>query len=247
MVGERECSAAFLENAQRAYHRGMGVNGDGQSGTDRRRTDPRGTDQPSDVAAFVLAGGKSTRMGRDKSFIELHGETLLARALTLARSVASQVRIVGSGEKFAAYGEAVEDIFFDCGPLAGIHAALLSSTAEFNLIIAVDTPFVTEAFLRFLLVRGRESAEALATVPRVGGRWQPLCAVYRKPFAGFAEEALRAGRYKIGLLLESVPVRTTTEHEMQAAGFANDMFRNLNTPEDLCEQEQHTENLRAQE
>ena len=78
-----------------------------------------------DVTAFVLAGGKSTRMGSDKAFLEFEDRTLLARALELAQSITPRVSIVGSREKFGKFAPVVEDIFPDCGPLAGIHAALL--------------------------------------------------------------------------------------------------------------------------
>ena len=88
-----------------------------------------------DLTAFILAGGKSTRMGTDKAFVDYDGRTLLLRALDLARSVATDVRIVGSKEKFAAFGPVVEDIFRDCGPLGGIHAALRASPTELNLML----------------------------------------------------------------------------------------------------------------
>ena len=77
-----------------------------------------------DVTGFILAGGKSTRMGTDKAFIEFEGHTLLERALSLARSVTPDVRIVGAREKFAPFAPVVEDIFRERGPLGGIHAAL---------------------------------------------------------------------------------------------------------------------------
>ena len=91
-------------------------------------------DGPSaDVAAFVLAGGKSTRMGADKAFVILDGRTMLARALELARTVSDNVHIVGSAEKFAAFAPVVEDVFRGCGPLGGIHAALRASPAELKV------------------------------------------------------------------------------------------------------------------
>ena len=71
---------------------------------------PMATASPA-ITAFILAGGKSTRMGADKAFIELDGPTLLARALELARSVTLDVRIVGDPGKFAPYAPVVEDVF----------------------------------------------------------------------------------------------------------------------------------------
>jgi molybdopterin-guanine dinucleotide biosynthesis protein A len=186
----------------------------------------------ADVAAFVLAGGKSTRMGTDKAFVMLDGRTLLARAVELARTATDDVRIVGSAEKFAAFAPVVEDVFRECGPLGGIHVALRASTAELNLMLAVDVPFVPAALLRYLVTRARGS-DAIATVPRAGGGWQPLCAVYRREFGDVAEKALRGGRYKIGALFEVVQTQGVEEEELVASGFSCDVFRNLNSREDL--------------
>jgi molybdopterin-guanine dinucleotide biosynthesis protein A len=186
----------------------------------------------ADVAAFVLAGGKSTRMGSDKAFVMLEGRTLLARALELARTVSDNVRIVGSAEKFAAFAPVVEDVFRECGPLGGIHAALRASSAELNLMLAVDVPFVPTALLRYLVERAR-SSDAIATVPRAGGGWQPLCAVYRREFGEGAEKALQGGRYKIDALFAGANVQAIGEEELGRTGFAAGMFCNLNTKEEL--------------
>jgi molybdenum cofactor guanylyltransferase len=187
-----------------------------------------------DVAAFILAGGKSTRMGADKAFVALDGRTLLARALELARSATHDVRIVGEAAKFAAFAPVVEDIFRDCGPLGGIHAALRASQSELNLMLAVDMPFVPPALLPFLIMRARSSA-ATVTVPRAGGGWQPLCAVYRREFAEVAEKALREGRCKIDALFDAGRTQAVGEKELEAAGFSANVFRNLNTREELEE------------
>jgi molybdopterin-guanine dinucleotide biosynthesis protein A len=188
-------------------------------------------DDPSGVAAFILAGGKSTRMGSDKAFVMLDGRTLLERALELAPSVTKDVRVVGGAEKFAAFAPVVEDVFRECGPLGGIHAALRASAAELNLMLAVDVPFVPAELLRYLVARARGS-DAIATVPRAGA-WQPLCAVYRREFGDVAEKALRAGRYRINALFAEIRVQAVEEEELALAGFSAGMFRNLNTPEEL--------------
>jgi molybdopterin-guanine dinucleotide biosynthesis protein A len=185
------------------------------------------------VTAFVLAGGKSTRMGVDKAFVDYDGRTLLAQALDVTRSVTPDVRIVGSPEKFAPFAPVVEDIFRDCGPLGGIHAALRASPTEFNLVVAVDTPFVSSAFLQYLISHARGAPEAAAVVPRVDGGWQPLCAVYRRQFADAAEDALRAGRNRIDRLFDLVRIRVIEQEELEGAGFSLVLFRNLNTPEEL--------------
>ncbi len=187
----------------------------------------------ADVTAFILAGGKSTRMGADKAFVTLDGRTLLARALDVARSATSEVRIVGDPAKFAPFAPVVEDVFRNCGPLAGIHAALRASHTELNLILAVDVPFVSPALLQYLISRARNSASATVAVAKAGGGWQPLCAVYRREFADAAEQSLRAGHYKIDTLFKAMNTQAITEEELEEAGFSPKIFRNLNTPEDL--------------
>jgi molybdopterin-guanine dinucleotide biosynthesis protein A len=187
----------------------------------------------ADPAAFILAGGKSSRMGADKALLNFKGKTLLARALEVTREVCGDVRIVGSAARFSQYGPVVEDVFRECGPLGGIHAALRTSVNEMNLMLAVDMPFVSSSLLWYLMAQARGSAEAQAVVPRCQGTLQPLCAVYRREFCSPAEGALRAGRNKIGLLLEEVPTRVIDEDELRRSGFACELFRNLNTPEEL--------------
>jgi molybdenum cofactor guanylyltransferase len=174
------------------------------------------------------------RMGADKAFVTLEGRTLLARSVSLARSVTGDVWVVGNAEKFREFAPVVEDVFRGCGPLGGIHAALRASGAELNLILAVDVPFVSSEFLLFLIARGRTS-NAVVTVTRTGGGWQPLCAVYRREFADAAEKALRAGRYKIDALFEAGKTQVISEEELTAGGFSAEMFRNLNTPNELAE------------
>lgn len=188
---------------------------------------------PGDVSAFILAGGKSTRMSTDKAFIDFEGRTLLARVLELGRIVASSVWIVGSKEKFAAFAPVVEDVFRDCGPLGGIHAALQASRTDLNLMLAVDTPFVSAAFLQYLVSQARMARDAAVIVPRAGGRRQPLCAIYRREFAGVAESALRAGQNRIDRLFDQVQTRVIEQEELEGAGFSPSIFRNLNTPEQL--------------
>jgi molybdopterin-guanine dinucleotide biosynthesis protein A len=186
-----------------------------------------------DLTAFILAGGKSTRMGTDKAFVDYAGRTLLARALDLSRSVAFDVRIVGSKEKFAAFAPVVEDVIRDCGPLGGIHAALRASSTELNVMLAVDVPFVSWAFLQYLVTQARGAPEAAVVVPRMDGGWQPLCAVYRRAFASVAERALLAGRNRIDRLFDDARTRVIEQRELEGAGFSSAIFRNLNTPEEL--------------
>jgi molybdopterin-guanine dinucleotide biosynthesis protein A len=171
-------------------------------------------------------------MGLDKALLTLNGQTLLQRAVDLARSVTPNVFVVGPKEKFGT--DAIEDVFAGQGPLAGIHAALLASQTDYNLVLSVDTPFVAAGFLRFLVDEAAR-CETVVTVPFLADGYQPLCAVYRREFLEFAEAALRAGRNKIDPLFCHTTVRRIDEAEIIGLAFAPRMFDNLNTPEDFAQ------------
>jgi molybdopterin-guanine dinucleotide biosynthesis protein A len=184
------------------------------------------------ATAFLLAGGKSSRMGSDKAFLRFGDETLLSQALKLASAVAEEVWIVGDAKKFGTFGRVVEDVYRERGPLGGIHAALSASTTEVNLMLAVDLPFVTQKLLQYLLSQALASG-AMVTVPRTGSGFQPLCAVYRRRFAEVAERSLLEGKNKIDSLFARVETCVIEESELVRLGFSGEMFRNLNTPEEL--------------
>ena len=189
------------------------------------------------VTGFVLAGGESSRMGQDKAFMQLGGRTLLAHALERLQAAAGNAWIVGSAKKFAAFGAVVEDLYPGRGPLAGIQAALTGSQTELNLITGVDMPFLDLDFLKYLIARARAS-QAVVVVPRAGGRLQPLCAIYRKDFAGVAKRSLRAGKNKVDSLFSEVQTLVIEPSEWERNGFTEEMFRNLNTVQDWQEAQQ---------
>ncbi|HTA24592.1 MAG TPA: molybdenum cofactor guanylyltransferase [Terriglobales bacterium] len=195
----------------------------------------------SDLTAFVLAGGKSTRMGRDKAFLPWADGTLLSHALKLLAAVTPHVHIVGDPKKFAPFGAAIADVYPDRGPLAGIHAALSSTRTDLNLMLAVDLPLIEPRFLQFMIgVAQDQDTDAIVTVPRADGVSQPLCAVYRREFAQAAERSLQAGKNKIDSLFRTVKTRIVEQDEVTRAGFSIAMFRNLNTPEEWQEEQRRS-------
>lgn len=184
-----------------------------------------------DVTAFVLAGGRSSRMGSDKALLSFGGQTLLERTLQSAYAVAEQVYIVGPTPRYAKFGNVVEDIYQDCGPLGGIHAALSATATEWNLMLSVDMPLMAAGFLCWL-IQTANTAEELIVVPDAMGGLQPLCAVYRRNVRDPAEQTLKSGDYNISHLFAAVPTRQIPLQEIIAAGFSPDLFRNVNTSEE---------------
>lgn len=186
------------------------------------------------VTAFVLAGGRSSRMGVDKALLSLADQTMLERALQTASDSGADSHIVGSRARYGHLGTVVEDIYPGCGPLGGIHAALTATGTDLNLILSVDMPLMRAEFLRWLIDQAHTSPE-LIMVPNAAGGVQPLCATYRRAVATAAEAALRTGDYKVGRLFERVPTRIVSEGEIVAAGFSPEIFRNINTPEEYAQ------------
>lgn len=191
------------------------------------------TNPCSDVAVFILAGGRSSRMGEDKALLRLGGRTLLEHALQKASALTPEVFLVGPRAALQRFGRVVEDVYANSGPLGGIHAALRATSCELNLILAVDLPFLEPPFLRALVEEAR-ACEALVTVPQAAGGLQPLCAVYRRAFAEPAQRALEGGEYKIDRLFATATTRVIAVGPGQPGfAFPEGMFDNLNTCAEL--------------
>jgi molybdopterin-guanine dinucleotide biosynthesis protein A len=183
---------------------------------------------------FVLVGGRSARMGRDKTLLPYLGRPMaLHQAAKLAR-VCRRVALVGKHpELFAGSPYAfVEDGAAPAAAIFGVAAALAASPDDTNLVLAADIPRIGEAFLAALL----EVAEAIpadAVVPVSGGVAQPLCAVWRRSAHAALVARLAAGDYALVGALQQI--RTVLIPEAATAALPGghpDNFLNVNTPED---------------
>jgi molybdopterin-guanine dinucleotide biosynthesis protein A len=138
----------------------------------------------SNFTGFILAGGKSSRMGTDKFALETEGETFLERAARVLKPVSDEVKIVlNQTQTIETNLSVIRDIYAERGALGGIHAALKNCDTKFAVILAVDLPFVTTGAIENLTNIALASNKFTAYVPRqTDGRPQPLCAVYRTRF-----------------------------------------------------------------
>lgn len=154
--------------------------------------------EQSGTEGFVLAGGRSTRMGQDKVLLPLAGRSLLDIALDKLRvlPLAGAPRIVAVRSDLSSHGAVIADLNPGCGPLSGIEAALTASTRPLNVFLPVDLPLLPAHFLLWMLQRA-ETTGAVMTVPRINGRPQPLCAVYHRDLVAHLTASLRAGDYKV--------------------------------------------------
>lgn len=163
---------------------------------------------PHEVGGYILAGGKSSRMGRDKALMELAGKPLIRHAVKKLRRVCMDVRILTDNEEFAAFAPIVRDIHPGCGPMSGMEAGLRHSVFEWNLFMAVDMPFLPSAFLfhkvrSLLLIEKRRAMGARVRMYKVEGRAQPGFCLLHKDLAPFLTESLERGEYKLLPALEA--------------------------------------------
>ena len=198
-------------------------------------------------SAVILAGGKSLRMGRDKAWLEIDGQPLLARQLQLVKEIgASEVFISGRvGVDYSGFDcRVLEDQMVDAGPLGGIATALAEIRSSLLLVLAVDMPRVTGKFLLQLLSRCERQ---IGTIPKVGGAIEPLAAVYSKAAFGLIEELFTA-RKEFGPKRQ---VFSALEKSLSATNFAEkcvegglakffdvaeserELFENWNYPKDV--------------
>jgi len=182
------------------------------------------------IDGFILTGGQSRRMGRDKSRLLVAGKTFVARIAGELLPVVETVKLVG-GDSAAADLQTVPDIHPHWGALGGVHAALSACDAEWAFVVACDFPFVTHELFATLASR-RESFEAVAPI-QSDGIPQPLCSLYRvEPCLRIAENLIKSGERKPVALLQSVQTRWLEFSELSRLEGANSFFDNINTPED---------------
>ena len=176
-------------------------------------------------AGFVLAGGGSTRMGRDKALLPAGGETLLDRTAKMVCDAAGSVTVIGPPARYASLGyPVVADKVENCGPLGGVYTALAITEADWNLIVACDMPELTADLLETLF-RAAESSSAAAIVPESAGGLDPLCAVYHRRCAAPALAAIRHKIFKMHDFLSTLPMARLRLADPGP-------LRNVNTPAD---------------
>ena len=196
-----------------------------------------------EVDGFILAGGASSRMGRDKALLDFGGVPLILHTARLLEPIVAQVTIVGSPSKYAKLGlRAIAD---DAqaqdgpdrpgrGPLAGIAAALTATHSRWNLIVACDLPYLSAKWLDWLLSRALRS-RGEAVIPRTERGIEPLAAVYRRECAAAIAAALARGVRKVSDAIEELRVDLVYPREWRQIEPSELILKNMNAPGDYEE------------
>jgi molybdenum cofactor guanylyltransferase len=192
------------------------------------------------MAAYVLAGGGSTRFGRDKALAEFAGEPMLARMMELMRSVTQSVKVVAVAGKYDHIGaEILEDRWPGEGPLGGIVTALRNTeqqdaACEWNLIVSCDMPFLTADWMHFLAERGAKSS-AQVVVPHSEHGPEPLCACWRTDAVETLQSAFERGVRKVTQGISLLSAEVLDERDWKRFDSAGRLFWNMNTAADYEE------------
>jgi molybdopterin-guanine dinucleotide biosynthesis protein A len=209
------------------------------------------TDSRVKIDTFILIGGRSSRLGRDKAFIELSGQTLAERALRTATNAFPTGRITfvaGNHAQFGIESARVEapfvfDLVEDRGPLGGLHSALSYAQTEWIFVLACDIPFVTADLLQ--LIAGFTTGKFGAVAPeQPDGRLQPLCAVYRVAVARpVIDDIIQKPRVPPPLheIVRQLEPRIVKPDEYTDLAGAELFFTNINTTDELAQAQKRTQ------
>lgn len=158
-------------------------------------------------SGFVLAGGASSRMGRDKASLPYHGTTLLEHIAEAVREAAGNVAIIGHLRGvFASKTPVFRDKTPGLGPLGGLFTALSVTETDWNLVVACDMPGITPDQLRILLKKAEISSSDCVAAVSPDGLIEPLCAVYHRRCLPVVARAIRDKQLKMGDLLARLSV-----------------------------------------
>ena len=183
-----------------------------------------------DVEAFILVGGMSSRMGKDKSGLRFGDRSGVALISASLKVVAHSIRTVGGAVTAVEGLPNIADAHDKWGPLAGIEAALCNSDSEHCLIVACDLPFVTGKL--FERLAGLADHWAAIVPLQSDGRPQPLCALYRRtPCLTVARKAIADGEHSPRALLDQIQTRYVSFSELSDLDGSEYFFFNVNTPE----------------
>jgi molybdopterin-guanine dinucleotide biosynthesis protein A len=208
-------------------------------------------DPEPDAVGFVLAGGQSSRMGRDKAQIEFAGRPLVAHALVTLEQAGLQAKIAGAlssaRASLEAFATVIEDSTPDLGPLSGICAALAATSARYAVFLSVDMPLLPPSLLVFLLRYARITGNVV-TVPSLSGFAQTFPAVIDRIALPTLQNELNSGQngcfraFQAASAAVGQTVRSVAVELLAQAGQVVDpqglppfrWFLNLNTPADLA-------------
>jgi len=184
------------------------------------------------MAAIILAGGKSIRMGENKAFIEVDGVPIISRIYSLFKELFEEVIIVtNQKDLFKNLDSRIyTDLVPDKGALGGLYTGIFFSSFQYSFCVACDMPFIKKALVQYLI---KNTKDEDVIVPRTSDGLQPLHAIYSKNCLEPIRKIIERGKYKIIDFYRLVRVRIVEENDFLLLDPFRESFINVNTPEEL--------------
>ncbi|MEO8391465.1 MAG: molybdenum cofactor guanylyltransferase [Chloroflexota bacterium] len=188
------------------------------------------------VTVAILAGGRSQRMGSDKSFISFNGRPLIEHVIERVTALALPIILVANNpEPYLPLNLPLfTDIVPDKGSLGGLYTALSHSQTDYTLCVACDMPFLSPALLQYIITL-RKGFDAV--IPQADGCSQGLHAIYHIACLSPMLRALQQDRLKISTFLSEIRVHFVEETEVRRFDPELRSFVNLNSPQELHQAE----------
>jgi len=185
-----------------------------------------------DVSMIILAGGKNSRMKKEKAFLTVDDRPMIEKTVSEAKDHCREIIVVTNRPEAYHYLDIVvtSDLIPGRGPLSGIHAGLFKSSSFYNFVVACDMPFISMELAERLR---REAENHDVIVPCWDGGLQPLHALYSKNCAGEIEKALHNNVRKVVDVYQNLKVKVIEEEQLIQCDISPRVFFNVNTPEDL--------------
>jgi molybdenum cofactor guanylyltransferase len=182
------------------------------------------------ITGIVLAGGKSSRFGKDKALAGFSGKTLVEHSIAILQGVCGEILISSNNpEQFHFTGlPVIMDIYPQCGPIGGIHSGLIHASYEKVLFLGCDMPLISKDLLLFMI---QSSKTHQGVIPMNEGFKQSLCILLEKNSSGVIEDSLKNKVYKILDALEGLKINFL--ETSKESFFYENLFFNVNTETDL--------------
>jgi molybdopterin-guanine dinucleotide biosynthesis protein A len=191
----------------------------------------------NNLTGIILAGGKNSRMGTNKAFLEINGIRIIDRVIAVYKKLFSDIIIVtNSPLSYVEFPDAVivTDIYKGKGALGGIYTGLFYAKSNRSFVAACDMPFLDEKFIHYLT---EQKGNFDVIVPLLSEGYQPLHAIYSRNCLPHIKKMLIADRLKIDRLYKDVKLCCINEEKIKLFDESKHLFLNINTPQDLDEQQ----------
>jgi len=187
------------------------------------------------MTSIILAGGKSSRLGRSKALQAIGGKSLIQWVVDHLAILSTEIIIATAhGETIpcssAVRIKTVADIYPGKGPLVGIYSGLIASSSSRAIVVGCDTPFLSDGLLEYMT---QICSTFDVVVPRIKNKLEPLCAVYSKNCSGPIQGLLEQNELRIDKLFSMVKVKYVEEDEINRFDPEHLSFFNINNQDDL--------------